>query len=249
MSDLTEEPVAYKAEDLDVDETLRVLEQANADFKYWSRMPYWSLEEFIGLLLGKNPKMITWNVICDCVQYEDENITRLCIEYDQLRTLALRSSEAKELETWDSPARYLVWARIKGITIPQELEQQVRERQEDLIKFKTLEDDPNLVKIKEQARQIAAFTDHMRYLEQYVSDLLESQWDGFDKTAETYAEELAIAFEAHTAVSQAWHKGRSVKQQLMAWLKQHYPKLSQEATERIAKICNWQKEGGAPLTP
>ncbi len=74
-------------------------------------------------------------------------------------------------------------------------------------------------------------------------------WEGFDENESTYSKELAIAVKAHNAISKNWKAGSSIKKQISAWLQENHPELLNQEKERIAKICNWQKSGGAPVTP
>lgn len=74
-------------------------------------------------------------------------------------------------------------------------------------------------------------------------------WNGFDENEKTYSKELAIAVKVHAAVSKNWKTGSSIKKQISAWLQENHPELRNAEKERIAKICNWQKSGGAPVTP
>lgn len=74
-----------------------------------------------------------------------------------------------------------------------------------------------------------------------------------------YAPKLAAAVQAWLAASEDVGKnGKSVKQSLMKWLREHAAKykLSDEegkpnetGIEECAKVANWQDKGGAPKTP
>lgn len=70
----------------------------------------------------------------------------------------------------------------------------------------------------------------------------------FDETHEYYAPELAIAIRAWQAVTSNPSPNKAAKAQIKGWLEKesHQPRLSQEAKERIATVCNWNKQGGAP---
>src|SRR5580704_12116945 len=35
----------------------------NADYSYWSRQAYWSIEEAIALILGKDPRKVSWEEV------------------------------------------------------------------------------------------------------------------------------------------------------------------------------------------
>ena len=37
---------------------------ANADFDYYCKCPYWTLDEAIALSLGKDPVKVNWNTVC-----------------------------------------------------------------------------------------------------------------------------------------------------------------------------------------
>lgn len=69
-------------------------------------------------------------------------------------------------------------------------------------------------------------------------------WEGFDETADTYPKELDIALQAWRAVSERRDFSKTVKEQVENWVKEHYPDLSDEAKQRIATVCNWEKKGG-----
>jgi hypothetical protein len=46
-----------------INEDIDAVPDVEADFVYWSKMPYWSLEESVALLLGKEPKSIYWDIV------------------------------------------------------------------------------------------------------------------------------------------------------------------------------------------
>jgi len=239
MEDLEGDPVEYE-QDMDIDERLGIMSQANADFVYWSSMPSWSLDEGIALLLGKDPTMVKWETIRPYVNYYYSS--ELCVEYSKLRTLVLRAFKANELGGSNTPIVFLKWVASKRINIPEALQQvtAVIENSESIASSE-------LVKI--QAQEINKLKEKCQLLEKRITELEHVYWDGFDEQKETYSKELAIAVKAHDAVSKTWNKGHSIKKQIFEWLEKNHPTLFNEEKERIAKICNWQKSGGAPITP
>jgi hypothetical protein len=75
-----------------------------------------------------------------------------------------------------------------------------------------------------------------------------------------YSPKLAAAIEAWKAVSAdpVLRRGRSVKQALNVWLRQHANKFgltkddgnpNEQGIEDVSKIANWDTKGGAPKTP
>jgi hypothetical protein len=75
-----------------------------------------------------------------------------------------------------------------------------------------------------------------------------------------YAPKLAAAVEAWKAISNdpQLRSGKSVKQALVVWLRQHANDFdltksdgnpNEQGIEEVAKIANWDTKGGAPRTP
>jgi hypothetical protein len=213
-----------------------VVPDVDADFDFWSKMPYWSLEEGIALLLGKDPEFVNWDIVQHHLEWPFA--TRLSLGYAKFRALILRAFEMQEVGEQNSPVVFLEWAASRGIEIPEDLQQQVTaiESIQSTLDAET----ENLLKTKD---------DEIASLQKRIEELEGLIWEGFDENVSTYSKELAIAVKAHGAVSKNWKKGLSIKKQITLWLQENYPKLMNEEKERIAKMCNWQKNGGAPSTP
>jgi len=207
-----------------------------ADINHWAKMPYWTLDEGIALLLRQEPTCVNWEIAKDFQEWPDA--TELSLNYAKLRTLILRAYENKEISDPIPPPVFLAWAQRKMLEIPEELKLQV----ENLKERQLLLDDATKDILKEKDQEIT-------HLQKRIQELESQIWNGFDEGQSTHAKELAIAVKAHNAISKSWKKGSSIKQQITLWLEAHYPKLMNEEKERIAKICNWQKSGGAPCTP
>ncbi len=245
MSDLKEDAVEYEQEEIDYEDELDILSEAEADFVYWGNMPFWTLDEGIALLLGKDPERVNWGVIRHYVNSEFS--IDLCFDYSKLRTLILRSLDVGEIEESNSPAVFLAWAETKQVKIPEALRIQVVDRKYDIKNCTPETDQSNVITIKD--KEIEALNQEINLLQKRIVELEGLRWEGFDEENETYSKELAIAVKAHDAVSKNWKKGSSVKKQIYLWLQANYPKLFNEEKDRISKICNWQKSGGAPSTP
>jgi hypothetical protein len=76
----------------------------------------------------------------------------------------------------------------------------------------------------------------------------------------SYSPKLAAAIESWKAVSadDQLRRGKSVKQALIVWLRQHANEFgltkedgnpNEQGIEDVAKIANWDTKGGAPKTP
>lgn len=183
MSDLKEETLDYRLDNMDVDKRIDWLSQAPADFEYWLKMPFWTLDEGNALLLDKDPEMITWNVVCAHVAYYYSS--DVSTKYEKLRTLLLRALEAKELEESNSPATFLAWAKIKDLKIPEALQQQMARRNQSPMKEDV------------QAQEIEALKVQITGLQNRMAELEELEASIFDESRPTYAPELPIAVRAH----------------------------------------------------
>lgn len=213
----------------------RSFSAVNADFTHWSKMPYWSIDEGIALLLDKNPQSVYWDLMKNYLTGPHAN--PFALYYSDLRDIALRALEMQEITDPTSPITFVAWAEGRGIEIPETLQQEIAIRK-------------SMIPVGTEAERLLKIKDDEITVLQKRTDTLEALvWKGFDETASTYAKELAIAVRAHDAVSKNWKKGSSIKKQIAMWLKENYPKLFNEELERISKICNWQKTGGAPPTP
>jgi hypothetical protein len=219
-----------------IEEFEQELPAVDADFKHWGKMPYWTLDECVALLLGQDPTYVNWDIAKDYQEWP--YTTELSLNYAKLRALILRANKNQEITDPITPAVFLKWAESRDLEIPSELIQQI-----GIVKRKQfLLDEETQEILRKKEEEISALKKRIQELESLI-------WDGFDENQSTYSKELAIAVKAHGAISKNWKKGSSIKQQITLWLETHYPKLMNEEKERIAKICNWQKSGGAPSTP
>lgn len=66
-----------------------------------------------------------------------------------------------------------------------------------------------------------------------------------------YTEELQAAIDAYEAVrvNPEATQGRTPRKALLSWLEENRPNLGAKARDRIATMCNWEPQGGAPATP
>jgi hypothetical protein len=67
-----------------------------------------------------------------------------------------------------------------------------------------------------------------------------------DPDDEYYSEELDVAYMTWRAITKSRDKSSRPKVQALAWLRKHWPHLSDAARERIATVVSWDKTGGRP---
>lgn len=203
------------------------------DFMYWMKMSYWTLDEGIALLLGLNPKHSSWDLMHD--ESKGTHLNPFIGFYSELRNIVLRAQEVQKITDPISPFALVEWAESVGIAIPEDLQEQIA-----------------IMKNRKTTAEIEKdnFLKEIAMLQNKIKVLEASVWQGFDEKESTYCKELAIAVKAYNAISKKdWKKGSSVKKQLRVWLEENHPELVEEEKKRISKLCNWQKSGGAPVTP
>ncbi len=89
---------------------------ANADFSYWSRLSYWTLEEAVALSLGKHPWIVKWEKI-KSFQTSSPFVAKYAAKHEEVR-------RAKAMgQLWDStiPLVFTKWANRVGFEMPNEL--------------------------------------------------------------------------------------------------------------------------------
>lgn len=232
---IEEKDESYVARQLRI-EKLKLMENLAPDFKYWSKLSYWTNDEAVALLFSKDPEIVTPHILR--VERGSPLKIDFLVEYKNLRDLIARGVEIGEVGVRNAPVAFLEWAEKRGLDIPEELWEPVMTRKR--MSPESQEENERLLKAKDE---------EIVMLQKQIDELKTVVWEGFDENVSTYSKELAIAVKAHAAVSKSWKKGKSIKQQITVWLENNHSKLMNEEKERIAKICNWQKSGGAPSTP
>lgn len=217
---------------------------ANADFSHWSKATYWTLDEAIALSFGKAPEVVKWENVQSLV-----GVSPFAFQYARVRDLAYRAKAWEQLYDPVLPTIYLAWARRTEIAAPEELIRLVESRgvmvgdwkdNYDKLKaqFDTLNADRD--KIIEICNRLIA---EREALQERVAALEASPWKGFEPESPTYPPELDVAMQAWVAVSGDRDTSMTVKEQVADWVEPRF-KLSGEALQRIAIVCNWEKDGG-----
>jgi len=116
--------------------------EADADFEYWAKMPFWTLEEAIALSFGKNPKIVTQKRMSS-QNYRELGYGKSCFvnEYRRRWELISRAEIYKDLYDSEEPSSFILWAKKNDINIPQKLVEQVELRDENLVDWKQRYDD------------------------------------------------------------------------------------------------------------
>jgi hypothetical protein len=106
-----------------------------ADFGYWAKLSYWSIEEAVALVLGRDPKHANRKGIGPYLQVSP--FARL---YEQTLELANRAVGVQQLTNATLPGAFLAWAKRYDIAVPVELEVAVTKYGHFIRDWKTLHD-------------------------------------------------------------------------------------------------------------
>lgn len=89
------------------------------DFSHYGRMPYWTCDESIALLLARNPDVVNWSSVQALVIASD-----FAARYRRMREVAERSPEMNFGKTAATPS-VLAWARSMDFPVPPPLAEAV----------------------------------------------------------------------------------------------------------------------------
>ena len=90
---------------------------ADADFEWWTKCPYWTLDEAVALLFGKNPKIVNW----ESVNKADVRFVPFVAEYKKITELAERCKNFGELSDQTPPSIFVAWSKKMKLEVPSEL--------------------------------------------------------------------------------------------------------------------------------
>ena len=161
----------------------------------------------------------TWNSLGD-------EARRLLVDVFEVLDLA-RMADRKDILTVTDvtgsgevvePRPFLIWARDKGYELP-----------------------PVLAPLVNDVRGRPELEREVKRLQAEIDGAQK-----FDEAGPHYPPELDIALQAWRAVSNDKRSVATgtVRQRLEAWVENAYPKLTREASERIATVASWDKQRG-----
>ena len=97
--------------------------EARADFSHWARMEFWSKEEAVALILGKEPNRVSQ------INLEEYNTTNspFIQEFRRLTQLIDRAVEGKRLPERPTPREFTEWARALNFEVPAKLDEELEQ--------------------------------------------------------------------------------------------------------------------------
>jgi hypothetical protein len=119
-----EAKAAKRQKQADAKEAARFYNQASAsaDFDFWTKHEYWTFEEALALLLGKNPEVVTAarvrRELADAAMIVNSGdpIPQFLQVYERLRKLAERATPMAGAKL--KPAAVVAWAQSAGVRVP-----------------------------------------------------------------------------------------------------------------------------------
>ncbi len=250
LEDAKQQQLNERLREFEQIERQRFYNQPNAvaDFGHWSKAVYWSLDEAIALSFGKAPEVVTWTKLESFL-----GSSAFARQYSRVRDLATRAKNWGQLYDPVVPGIYLAWARRVDVVVPAELVTAVEARGIVVADWKDLYDklDAKYAEVyADREKLIALCREQVAERDGLIKRVadLQNEVEGwqFDESSDNYPPELDVAMQAWRAVSKNRESTQTIKQQLQSWLAKNYPKLSDEARERIATVANWGKRGGRP---
>jgi hypothetical protein len=130
---------------------------SKADFEYWARAAYWSIEEALALSFGRDPTRVNWETVKSLVA-----VSPFAANYSRQRTLLLRAVAVKQLTDGTLPGVFLAWAKRNRFPYPPELEAAVAAHGHQVADWKTLYDGLQTKNIELQAIRAAELDDAAR---------------------------------------------------------------------------------------
>lgn len=94
---------------------------AVADWPYWAKQAYWTVDEVTALSLGKDPRIVTWERLRSSTE-----ISAFAKKFADQRSLFNRAVWTKELFERTLPPVFLAWAKSKDIEMPAALLAEVK---------------------------------------------------------------------------------------------------------------------------
>lgn len=101
--------------------------KAAANFARWAKRPCWTLDEATALILGKNPEIVDWARIEPLI-----GISPLAARFADIRRHLTHARANGQLFDPVSPDCFLIWARERGVVLPEALEGCIDDRRSEV---------------------------------------------------------------------------------------------------------------------
>lgn len=112
-----------------------LLINVRADFAYWAKVPFWTIEEAVALVHGRDPKFASRKGVAPYLQ-----VSAFARLFEQTLVLATRAVRMQQLTDGTLPGAFIAWAKRYDIPVAPELENLVAKYGQFIGDWKTLHD-------------------------------------------------------------------------------------------------------------
>lgn len=182
--------------------------EAQADFKYWASMSYWTIDESVALSFSRNPKVASWEAIKPYAQ-----ISTFVWRFVAKREIALRAKTMKQLSDFNVPSYFIAWANRTGFDMPEGLVGEVTGRGFQIADWKTQYDQQKVLADTAKAEAEKERNAHLADIRQHGTEINE-------------------LIEQQRALMKAYDENAKAKDAQTASLLEEIERLSQEAATR-----------------
>lgn len=158
--------------------------ETEADFIYWAKAAYWTVDEAVALSFGKDPRMVSWASLRSSVQ-----ISPFAKRFADRREIFRRAVAMGQLFEKNMPSLVTGWMKRLRIDVPQELQDAIADLGLVVGDWKTLADT--------RAKHIEALEQRLE-LEKHRCGTLTESLDELRGTAEAKPRKSAEARERAT---------------------------------------------------
>ncbi|MBB3235800.1 hypothetical protein [Phyllobacterium endophyticum] len=111
---------------------------SNADFEYWAKMSYWTIDEAVALSFGKDPRVVSWERLKSLA-----NVSPFVGQFSAKQVLVSRAETMGQIWKSTIPRIFLAWAQRTRFDMPEELVKAVEALGIQIADWKTLFDQKN----------------------------------------------------------------------------------------------------------
>jgi len=230
---LYDEEIKRQIAQSEAEEKARYFNQSycDADFYHWGRQAYWTIEEGIILILGKDPRKVDWEKI---KQYA--HVSSFVRKFEEIRELAKRYVSCEQLTSSLTPGIFLAWVQRMDYPLPEKLQEVVNALGIQIADWQKLYDQAiELLNEKDKIIQMLEFR-----CERLKADyeVLKKNPHQMDEESDNYAPELDAANIIYRAIINNSDKSIPFKKHAVKLTNKLYPKFSEEAKKRITAVIN-----------
>ena len=143
---------------------------ADADFEYWGKAAYWTLDEAVALSFGKSPEIVNWTLLEPLV-----GSSQFAEDYGCRRELTIRAKTQGQLVDPVLPRSFLAWTKQLAISVPADLQAAVDLTQTSVTDWKARYESLEASFDEQKTRWVSSLQDKDQEIQGLCSELGEMQ--------------------------------------------------------------------------